>query len=422
MDDYKVKTLTDDYESYMSSKTGFAVVDDIDFLCAGLNSVNDDSADETRVMYGEKDYGMSPYKFTEDIRTFITFEFDQGTEKVEFPYFEMTSGFEESTDNVIPEFSVEGTISEHPLLDQATNNARKVSGYQRGLNTDFIATVELTKVTQSESITGLAMPPEYEVLRTIVYTDCRVSGAEISTLFDKEEGFTGKSGFAHVEEFDFECIGVDTLDSSYDELRGDVPIWKVRHLENTLPNHEYPLGTGPRAVATFTYSDGIEVIDFPIFEQSTVLGIRDATGNDGSISTTISSSPAFELEGTVGEFPMLYKRLDQNLNISGVAGSNSMVELFDIDVDLVNGEEVIRGFNYADCRVTDYVVKTQRDKEESYFKGFALSNTFDFECQGYHPNNPIYNAMFDNYEKAKTINTMDLRDTSSWGPGFTIQE
>ena len=34
------------------------------------------------------DFGQSPYKFAEDVRTFVTFEFDQGVERVEFPYFE----------------------------------------------------------------------------------------------------------------------------------------------------------------------------------------------------------------------------------------------------------------------------------------------------------------------------------------------
>ena len=43
-----------------------------------------------------------------------------------------------------------------------------------------------------------------------------------------------------------------------------------------------------------------------------------------------------------------------------------------------------------DCRVTDYVVESDRDKEDGYFKGFALANIIDFECLEPHPNNPVY--------------------------------
>jgi hypothetical protein len=98
-----------------------------------------------------------------------------------------------------------------------------------------------------------------------------------------------------------------------------------------------------------------------------------------------------------------------------------MTELFDIDVNLINGE-IIRGFNYSNCRVVDYEVASDMNKEESYIKGkFALENTFDFECQGYHPNNPVYDAMFNIYPKAQTQSTNDLRETHSWDPGFYIE-
>ena len=31
------------------------------------------------------------------------------------------------------------------------------------------------------------------------------------------------------------------------------------------------------------------------------------------------------------------------------------------------------------AEITDYVVESQRDKEDGYFKGFALSNIFEFD-------------------------------------------
>jgi hypothetical protein len=392
VDDYKVETLTDDYESYMSSSSGFAIIDYIDFLCGGINPITESTNITWQTEYTTTKYPQTSYKFAEDVRTFITFEFDQGIEKIEFPYFELTSGFEEEDDNVVPGFAVEGTISAHPLLNKAIDDARKVSGYGTGSNLDFEATVEFTKGD--------------DVLRTLEYKDCRVSGAKMITQSDKEEGFTGKSGFALVETIDFECIGLTTLNDTYDELRSGAPVWDITKIENVVQSHEYPLGTGPRAIATFTFDDGVEVIDFPIFDQGEVL---------------VKANPSFELEGLVGDYPMLYNRVDDNLSLTSTTGANNFIDLFNVDVDLVYDDKVVRGFNYVDCRVTDYVVHTQRDKEESYFKGFALSNTFNFVCQGYHPNNPVYDAMFNTYAKADTTSTNDLRNTDTWKPGFYVK-
>jgi hypothetical protein len=387
VDTYKVETLTATYESYLS--TSFAIIDDIDFQCSGITPLVETSNITWQTGYNTIEYPQTPYKFAEDVRTFITFEFDQGIEKIEFPFFKLNSGFAEKNDNVVPGFSVEGTISEHPLLNLAIENARKTSALAYGQNVDFEATVEFT---QSDHI-----------IRTLNFKDCRVTGTEMKTQYDKEEGFSGKSGFAFVDDIDFECIGLSTTNNAYDDLGGDRPSWSAVKFENILPLHEYKLGTGPRAVATFTYDEGVEVIDFPIFNQGTILK---------------KANPTFELAGVVRDSTILYNNVDDNLAITSSTGSNNFLDLFDVDVELVYGEDVVRGFNYVDCRVTDYVVETQRDKEESYFKGFVLSNTFDFECEGYHPNNPIYDYMMENHDRAKTISSTDLTLTDDWGPGF----
>jgi len=110
----------------------------------------------------------------------------------------------------------------------------------------------------------------------------------------------------------------------------------------------------------------------------------------------------------------------KNLAIQHVQGG-SHIELFDVDVDLMYGENSARGYNYSSCRVIDYDVGSDTNKEESYIKGkFALENTFEFECGGYTPNNPVYDAMFTT-TYADTLNTNDLRVTGSWGPGFKIE-
>jgi len=385
--DYEAITLnSNDYESYTSSKTGFAVVDKIEFRCGGLNGESPETATTHKVDYG------TTYDFAENVRTFITFEFNDGIEKIEFPSFELHSGFEESDDAVTPSFSVEGVIDHYPLLYKAIDNARKVSGLGIGFNTDFEALVEFSNGEKT--------------LRALDFRDCRVSGAMINTETDKEEGFTGKSGFAIVNEIDFECAGLKPMNGGYEKLNGHTPIWKTTFMKNEQLNNNLQMANGLRVMTTITYNNGVETLEFPIFRQGNVLS---------------KANPTFELEGIVGDYPFLYKRVDDNLKIQGVSGANIMTELFDVDVNLVNGE-IVRGFNYSKCRVVDYVVASDMNKEESYIKGkFALENTFDFECQGYHPNNPMYDVMLNPYKKADTISSLDLRNTDDWKPGFYIE-
>ena len=66
-------------------------------------------------------------------------------------------------------------------------------------------------------------------------------------------------------------------------------------------------------------------------------------------------------------------------------------------------------------------LKQNPNSEESYVKNkFALENIFDFECQGYHPNNPAYDAMY-KVEKANTPSSKDLRNTQDWRSDFTSE-
>ena len=385
--DYEAVTLnSNDYESYTSSKTGFAVVDKIEFRCGGLNGESSEI-----IIFQNIDYGTA-YNFAENVRTFITFEFDGGVEKIEFTGFEINSGFEESNDSVIPSFSVEGVVNYYPLLYNAIDNARKVSGLGTAFNSDFEALVEFSNGEKT--------------LRSLDFRDCRVSGAIINTETDKEEGFTGKSGFALVNEIDFDCAGLKPLNVNYDKLHGDTPIWRTSLMENERSNDSLQMVNGLRVMTTFTFNNAVEKLEFPIFKQGDVLS---------------KANPTFELEGIVGDYPLLYKRVDDNLRLQSVSGANINTELFDVDVNLVNGE-IVRGFNYSNCRVVNYDVGSDMNKEESYIKKqFALENTFDFECQGYHPNNPMYDLMLNPYTKSDTISSNDLRNTDDWDPGFYIE-
>ena len=130
-----------------------------------------------------------------------------------------------------------------------------------------------------------------------------------------------------------------------------------------------------KANFTFTFWDGEEDHEFPVFKITFYF-----VENKGT---------TFEVEGVVGDYLLLYKRVNQNLKIQSVSSANMMIELFDVDVNLVSDVEIIRGFNYSNCRTIDYTIAFDMNKEESYIKSvFALENTFEFECQGYHPNNP----------------------------------
>lgn len=370
VEDYFVTTLSDDYESYISPKTGFALVDEIEFLCNGLDISSQSEAyyDPTSVKAYE-----TPFEYHNNIRTFVEFGFDQGIERIEFPYFELTGGFAEDTRNVVPSFRVEGIVGDYPLLYKAIDNARGVKGIAAHSNVDFEARVQFIR--------------DGAVLRALDFEDCRTTDYRIKTLFDKEEGFTGKSGFASVEEIGVECVGLDGVNPRYDAVYGDAS-WQTGRLSYDAPDPGYSSSGGLAALVTFEYDRGRETAVFPAFKQGDVLGL-DGTG--------VSVPPAFELTGQISDLPMLYRHADQNLDLSFTTGANNFIDLFNVDVQMVSGgasAQVIRGFEYNDCRVTDYVVRTQHDTETSYLKGFAHSNTFDFECLGYHPYNPLYDAMF----------------------------
>ena len=395
---YLVETLNShDFESYLSSKSGFAIVDTIEFQCGGVNSDNGygavlDNQSRTKTTDVVYKYPRSSYKYAEDVRTFVTFQYDNGIERIEFPIFNLSGGFGEG--NVTPEFSVEGILDSYPLLNDAIGKSRQVSGLKSGFNTDFDAKVEFiyTFLVSGEKL-----------LRAIDYKGCIVSSSKIVTQYDKEEGFTGKRGFALVQQTGFTCSGMTPINPGYDQLYQDIPITRISFVENSQMNNGYNMGAGPHAVAIFDFNGSRETINFPMFEQSGVL---------------LKSNPTFKLKGIVGDYPLLYKQVDTAAKINQMTGASMYRELFDVDVTLMYDEDKVRGFSYSNCRVTDYVVASETNKEETYFKGNALSNTFSFECQGYYPYDPNYAAMFV-MPKADLVSSLDLKETLIWSYLFS---
>lgn len=395
--DYNINTLSHLQRAYLSSKTGFAIIDTIEFQCAGMNSdIPHKIYDSNTLTTGiTSHFDKLGYQYAENVNPFVTFEFVNGKERIEFPIFVITSGFKE---NSAPSFHVEGIVNQYPLLGNAIDNARGVSKIPSTYNTDFNAKVEF--------IQGTMLGGE-KLLRQINYEDCHITSAEINTYHDTEEGFTGKSGFAIVDTIDFDCAGLAPVNPRYDVIYHDAKISEISSgttlVANEQLNNNYNMGTGPHAVAVFKFKDNtIEIIDFPIFKQGAILS---------------KTNPSFELKSILGDFPLLYKRVDKAAKINQITGVNQSHELFNVDVNLKYGDQLIRGFSYSDCRVIDYVVKTEHDKEEGFFNGFALENTFKFECFRYVPKNPVYDAMFE-VDTAETLNSLKLRDTTTWDDLF----
>jgi hypothetical protein len=157
------------------------------------------------------------------------------------------------------------------------------------------------------------------------------------------------------------------------------------------------------AIAEFRFHDNtIETTDFPIFKQHQVL---------------LKSEPTFQLTGMIGGYPLLYKQVDDSVNKNIALGVSLADELFDVDVNLMDGDKIIRGFSYSDCRVVDYSVATQKGNEEGFFFWFALDNTFEFECTGYHPKNPSYDTMSEP-DHLEQNNNKYWQNTQEWSDEF----
>ena len=408
VDNYHIETLdSNDFESYFK-EVGFAVVDMIDFVCSGVNSNNDSSVSTGSFT----NYGESEFTFANNMRTSVTFIFDDGTEQIEFPVFNLDSAYAESAENVIAEFSVEGLLEYYPLLYRVIDDSRGASGNSYSSNLDFDALVEFTNGEKS--------------LRGFEFKKCLVDDAKITTQRDKEEGFTGKSAFVLVHQLGFTCSGISPINMYYDDLKGDAI--RASHLTNVFVEPIQNTDQGLKTISTFTLADGTETVEFSMFKQNEILTSTEKVNDDNGQKALAADAftrkvtyPTIEFRGIVGDYPLLYNHVDENRKIQGVSGTQFR-NLVDIDVDIVSDGQVLRGFNYVNCRAINYDVDNDANKEESYAKNkFALENLFEFECQGYHPNNPTYDAMYI-VEPATNESSLDLRNTDRWGPLFTVRE
>ena len=140
------------------------------------------------------------------------------------------------------------------MIDNAIIKSPKVGGLATSYNEDFDVTVDLVI---PEKLTGLTKV-DTQTIRTLNYEDCIVSGYDILTLQDKEEGYTGKRGFATAEILDVECTGLS-------------PVNPNNKSEPVIVN--YNMGAGPRAVATFK----LLIVELKIVEFQILSGKLDHT-------------------------------------------------------------------------------------------------------------------------------------------------
>ena len=381
---HSVTTQNDDYESYHAANSGFAIVNSIEFNCGGVSIDQEEIFASVRP--GEKtftDYGALPFKQANDLRTFLIFDFDNGAENIESVIFTSTGGFAEE-DIGTPSFQIITAVLPHPLIDNAIIKSQKVGGLATSFNEDFDVNVEFVI---PEKVSGLTVSPQ--TVRALEYDDCIVSGYDILTLQDKEEGYTGKRGFATAEILDVECSGLSPVNPDNEPEPVTV---------------DYNMGTGPRAVATFSFDSGTEVVEFPEFYQGNLIA---------------RANPTFELVGVPGVTPLLYEAVD-NARMTGAqtTGVSSLDELFDVEINLMYGDIQARGYDYSNCHVTDYQLKTEHDLEESFYKGFALTNEFYFECLGYTPIDPHLGMNDPAKGEMESSKDYQAKQRSSWGPGF----
>ncbi len=396
---FKIDTLYDKEEGYTLESTGFAIVDVINFECAGLTPVlpNYSTMIKDYGKFQTVDYGRHNYKTGNDAHAIATFKFSDGTEKIGFPVFKTKSKY---LSNIQPSFEVHGTVDSHPLLFKSIERAMANRANADSVNMGqeyFSVDVELQNGNNTT--------------RTLKYVDCRIGGYKVDTEFNKEEGFTKKNGFAIVDVIGITCINV-SADNSINEA-SSTSITQSKKFSFEHMNNQNKMAGDVRAVATFTHRDGTEKIDFQVFSQ---------TGN-----VLTSANSAFELQGLVGYHPLLQRYVDDTKargpSHDGVVKGQ---ELINVKVELVRNGEVLRGFEYSNCRVTDYQIDTLYDGNETYLgkSGFALINSYSFECQGYKPLNPIYDAMHKIEHTRTTQNSLDIpnRSFDTWSDNFMAKK
>ena len=127
-------------------------------------------------------------------------------------------------------------------------------------------------------------------------------------------------------------------------------------------NEGYKMIGDVTPVLTFTFRDGIETYEFPVFKMG-----ENFADNSGV---------SFLVEGTIADSPLLHESMDEayKYRFSNTAFDYQM-KYFDVDAAFVTEGESIVTLDYDDCRIDNYKVDTLDSNDyESYFKevGFGM--------------------------------------------------
>lgn len=151
--------------------------------------------------------------FAEDVSATAEFKFRDATELVPVTYFIQTAGFGTTTLNQDddprapsgvtgrskPTFTLEKSVSATPYLYEAADQAQKYM-----LNAGMEHPYKLFDVTVYLTAKG-------DEFRTFEYRDCQMTSYVVTTRADNEEPYSGKTVFAIVDQFTFECGGYKPL-------------------------------------------------------------------------------------------------------------------------------------------------------------------------------------------------------------------
>ncbi|HEY4680661.1 MAG TPA: hypothetical protein VIH04_05280 [Nitrosarchaeum sp.] len=177
----------------------------------------------------------SKFVFAENISATAEFKFRDGTELAPITYFIQTGGFGtsiiegtsrseaegsgEKSGRTKPSFTLEKSVGNTPYLYEAADQAQKYI-----VNSGFEHPYKFFDVTVYLNAGGIE-------LRSFEYRDCQMKNYVVTTRADNEEAYSGKTVFAIVDQFAFECDGYTPQNPAMDQM-------KVTHTAKTISSSD----------------------------------------------------------------------------------------------------------------------------------------------------------------------------------------
>ena len=148
----------------------------------------------------------SQYTQANQVELYTEFTFRETLEKsYGFQVYDQISGYSSAD---VPSFKLEGHVSADKLyLYEAVDSTYSLGNDHFSNYGQFDVDIYLQ---QGES-----------VVRHFNYVDCRVTDYEVTTLFDKEEGWNTSKGFAVIDIFTFECVGFHPYSPMYELMKNN---------------------------------------------------------------------------------------------------------------------------------------------------------------------------------------------------------